>query len=127
MNFIVLCFVIIVSGFIVQIIAQRSCATVNDQTVTRVTDLENADFIFAGLFPIKEMGCKTYELEKGVERMEAMIRALELINKNTSILTGNCRDTHSNDIINYDQSFIFHRHKDRIRHAGYMRPGNDWH
>ena len=84
-----LCLLISLLGFISQAFAQRSCATVNDQSVTRVTDLEDADFIFAGLFPIKKKGCEEYQLEKGVERMEAMIRALELINADPNMLKGN--------------------------------------
>ena len=68
--------------------AQQSCENVNDELVNKVTDLENADIIFAGLFPVKQAGCEEYQEEKGVERMEAMIRAIQLINEDDSILTG---------------------------------------
>ena len=71
--------------------AQQSCENVNDELVRKVTDLENADFIFAGLFPIMTTGCVEYNEEKGVERMEAMIRAIQGINGDDNILTGNSK------------------------------------
>lgn len=76
----------ILTGFIC--FAQQSCENVDDEQVNKVTDLEDADIIFAGLFPIKHEGCEEYQAEKGVERMEAMIRALQLINNDTNLLTG---------------------------------------
>ena len=72
----------------VQSLAFESCANVDDQAVTKVTDVADKDFVFAGLFPIKEKGCGSYQKEKGVERMEAMIRAIQLINENNDLLTG---------------------------------------
>ena len=67
---------------------QQSCENVDEELDNKVTDLENADFIFAGLFPVKKAGCEEYQEEKGVERMEAMIRAIQLINEDDGILTG---------------------------------------
>ena len=81
-------FIVVLTIFAAQSLAYQSCANVDDQAVTKVTDLENADFVFAGLFPIKEKGCGLYQEEKGVERMEAMIRAIQLINENNDLLTG---------------------------------------
>ena len=91
MNIIIQC--IVVSTILaVQTLAYQSCANVDYQAVTKVTNLEGKYFVFAGLFPVKEKGCVKFQKEKGVERMEAMIRAIQLINENNDILTGSIFD-----------------------------------
>ena len=87
MNIIIQC--IVVSTMLsVQTLAYQSCANVDYQAVTKVTNLVGKDFVFAGFFPVKEKGCVKFHKEKGVERMEAMIRAIQLINENNDLLTG---------------------------------------
>ncbi|KAI6659093.1 metabotropic glutamate receptor 7 isoform b precursor [Oopsacas minuta] len=95
--------------FSIQSAAQQSCADVDDQLVDKVTNLENADFVFAGLFPIKLAGCLEYQLEKGVERMESMIRAIQLINEDTNFLPGitigyDMRDTCGQETVGIEEA-----------------------
>ena len=74
----------------------------------------NVDFVLGGLFPIHSDAdggakCGPIRIERGLERMEAMLYALDRINSNASLLYGlklgfDIRDTCSSENIGLDES-----------------------
>ena len=72
------------------------------------------DFIFGGLFPIHKDAegggsCGEVRLEKGVERMEAMLYAIDVLNNDSTLLPGikigyDIRDTCASENIGLDES-----------------------
>ena len=81
-----------------------------------VTNRENKDFVLGGLFPIHSDDatsgggrCGEVRLERGLERMEAMLYALDRINANLTLLPGlelgyDIRDTCNSENIGLDES-----------------------
>ena len=77
---------------------------------------ENKDFVFGGLFPIHATDpnsgggqCGSRLPERGLERMEAMLFALDLINNDTELLAGlkigyDVRDTCASENIGLDEA-----------------------
>lgn len=87
-----------------------------DERIRGVRNRENKDFIFGGLFPIHSdapdsLGalCGEIRQERGLERMEAMLFALDMINEDTTILPGiklgyDVRDTCNSETIGLDET-----------------------
>ena len=84
--------------------------------ISGVTNRENKDFVLGGLFPIHSDDatsgggrCGEVRLERGLERMEAMLYALDRINANLTLLPGlevgyDIRDTCNSENIGLDES-----------------------
>ena len=78
-----------------------------------VRDRSNKDFVLGGLFPVhsdadKGAKCGAIRLERGTERMEAMLYAIDLINNNTNLLPNftlgyDIRDTCNSENIGLDE------------------------
>ena len=67
----------------------------------------NGDVIFGGLFPMHEKGtqgrnCGEIKKEKGIQRLEAMMFAIDLINNDPNILPGLTVGMHILDTCSYD-------------------------
>ena len=88
--------------------------TSTDGRIRGVRQRSNADFIFGGLFPVHDntaggARCGTVRKERGTERMEAMLYALDLINSDDSLLPNitlgfDIRDTCNSENIGLDES-----------------------
>ena len=82
-----------------------------------VRDRSNKDFVLGGLFPVhsdadKGANCGAIRLERGTERMEAMLYAIDLINNDTNLLPNftlgyDIRDTCNSENIGLDESIDF--------------------
>ena len=74
----------------------------------------DADFVLGGLFPLRavrpgSIQCGEIRLERGIERMEAMLYAVDVINNSTELLPGlklgyDLRDTCSSDTVGLEES-----------------------
>ena len=67
----------------------------------------DGDIIFGGLFPMHEKGkngeyCGMIKKEKGIQRLEAMLFAVEKINNNMSLLPGLTIGVHILDTCSFD-------------------------
>ena len=79
-----------------------------------VRDRSNKDFVLGGLFPVhsdadKGAKCGAIRLERGTERMEAMLYAIDLINNDTNLLPNftlgyDIRDTCNSENIGLDEA-----------------------
>ena len=87
-----------------------------DGRIRGVRDRENKDFVFGGLFPVHSDDpssgggrCGGVRLERGLERMEAMLYSLDRINADPTLLPGlqigyDIRDTCNSENIGLDES-----------------------
>lgn len=81
--------------------------------------LTTGEVVFGGLFPMHEAGppsspCGAIKKEKGIQRVEAMLYAIDLINKNPAILPNitvgvEIKDTCSTDVYALEQAMDFIR------------------
>lgn len=88
--------------------------TLSGNRVRGARNRTDVDFVLGGLFPVHSAyaggaSCGAIRLERGLERMEAMLYALDIINSNASILHGlklgfDIRDTCSSENIGLDES-----------------------
>lgn len=80
--------------------------------------VKESDVVFGGLFPMHERGvqgdatCGRIKREKGIQRLEAMLYAVDLLNSNEDILPGlniglNVLDTCSDDTFALEQCMDF--------------------
>ena len=80
-----------------------------DGRIRAVRGREDKDFVFGGLFPIHVgAGCKEVRQERGLERMEAMLFALDKINSDPNILPDldigyDIRDTCDSETVGLDE------------------------
>lgn len=75
---------------------------------------DDADFVLGGLFPLRNVmegthQCGEIRPERGVERMEAMLYAIDVINNSTKLLPGlklgyDMRDTCSSETVGLEES-----------------------
>ena len=84
---------------------------INDGTRLRgFRDVVDKDFVFGGLFPVHSgTDCKMLRQQRGLERLEAMLFAIDRINNNTSLLPNltigyDVRDTCSEETIGIDEA-----------------------
>ena len=84
--------------------------TTDMKRIRAVRGREGKDFVFGGLFPIHVgAGCKEVRQERGLERMEAMLFALDKINSDHNILPGldigyDIRDTCDSETVGLDEA-----------------------
>ena len=95
---------------------EAEALTAADGRIRGVRDRTNKDFVLGGLFPVHsddaESGggrCGEVRLERGLERMEAMLFALDSINADTTLLPElslgfDIRDTCNSENIGLDES-----------------------
>ena len=80
------------------------------ERIRAVRSREDKDFVFGGLFPIHtRAGCKEVRQERGLERMEAMLFALDKINNDSDILPDldigyDIRDTCDSETVGLDEA-----------------------
>ena len=73
-------------------------------------DVVDKDFVFGGLFPVHSgTNCKMLRQQRGLERLEAMLFAIDRINNDTSLLPNltigyDVRDTCSEETIGIDEA-----------------------
>ena len=84
-------------------VSQRKQITAKDDTKLR----QDGYIIFGGLFPMHEKGqygenCDDIKREKGIHRLEAMLFAVDRINKNKTILPGLKIGVHILDTCSFD-------------------------
>jgi metabotropic glutamate receptor 2/3/metabotropic glutamate receptor 6/7/8 len=82
--------------------------------VRGIRDADGKDIVLGGLFPVHDdkvggADCGEIRKEKGLERMEAMLYAIDLINNDTSLLPGitigyDIRDTCNSENIGLDET-----------------------
>ena len=81
-----------------------------DGRIRAVRSRQDKDFVFGGLFPIHVgTGCKEVRQERGLERMEAMLFALDKINNDSDILPDldigyDIRDTCDSETVGLDEA-----------------------
>ena len=85
-----------------------------DGRVRGIQDNRNADFVLGGLFPLRQVvegtiQCGSIRPERGIERMEAMLYAIDVINNSTELLPGlklgfDLRDTCSSETVGLEES-----------------------
>ena len=85
-----------------------------DGRIRGVTNRLHKDFVIGGLFPVHTAvdgggNCGAVRLERGVERVEAMLYAIDVINANDNLLKGltlgyDIRDTCSSETIGLDET-----------------------
>jgi metabotropic glutamate receptor 2/3/metabotropic glutamate receptor 6/7/8 len=88
--------------------------TSTGERIRGVRDRAEKDFVLGGLFPIHAAtngggACGEVQLERGLERMEAMLFAIDKINSDSSLLPGltlgfDIRDTCSSENIGLDEA-----------------------
>ena len=82
----------------------------DDPRIRAVRSRKDKDFVFGGLFPIHVgTGCKEVRQERGLERMEAMLFALDKINNDSDILPDldigyDIRDTCDSETVGLDEA-----------------------
>ena len=83
---------------------------INDGRLRGFRDAIDKDFVFGGLFPVHSgIDCRNLRQQRGLERLEAMLFAIDRINNNTSLLPGltigyDVRDTCSEETIGIDEA-----------------------
>ena len=83
---------------------------INDTRLRGFRDVQNKDFILGGLFPVhSESDCKTLRQQRGLERLEAMLFAIDRINNDTNLLPNltigyDVRDTCSEETTGLDEA-----------------------
>ena len=85
-----------------------------DGRVRGIQDNLDADFVLGGLFPLRvvqpgSIQCGQIRPERGIERMEAMLYAVDVINNSTELLPGlklgfDIRDTCSSETVGLEES-----------------------
>ena len=85
-----------------------------DDRIRGASNRPTKDIILGGLFPVHTdsddgASCGAFRLERGLERMEAMLYSLDLINSDDSLLPGitlgyDIRDTCNSENIGLDES-----------------------
>ncbi|XP_011403383.1 PREDICTED: metabotropic glutamate receptor 2-like [Amphimedon queenslandica] len=88
--------------------------TLSGNRIRGARNRTDVDIVLGGLFPVHSVDdggarCGSIRLERGLERMEAMLYALDIINSNASLLHGlklgyDIRDTCSSENIGLDES-----------------------
>ena len=90
----------------------------SDERVRGVNRRRDVDFVLGGLFPVHTSSldgnsrCGVIRSERGLERMEAMLYALDLINNNATLLPNvtlgyDIRDTCNSESVGLDESIEF--------------------
>ena len=76
---------------------------INNTRLRGFRDVQNKDFVLGGLFPVHSgSDCKTLRQQRGLERLEAMLFAIDRINNDTNLLP--------NLTIGYDvRGYLFRR------------------
>ena len=83
---------------------------VNDTRLRGFRDVYNKDFVLGGLFPVHSgTDCKTLRQQRGLERLETMLFAIDRINNDTSLLPNltigyDVRDTCSEESTGLDEA-----------------------
>ena len=83
---------------------------VNDTRLRGFRDVYNKDFVLGGLFPVHSgSDCGTLRQQRGLERLEAMLFAIDRINNDTSLLPNltigyDVRDTCSEESTGLDEA-----------------------
>ena len=83
---------------------------INDTRLRGFRDVYNKDFVLGGLFPVHSgSDCKTLRQQRGLERLEAMLFAIDRINNDTNLLPNltigyDVRDTCSEEITGLDEA-----------------------
>ena len=83
---------------------------INDTRLRGFRDVQNKDFILGGLFPVHSgSDCKTLRQQRGLERLEAMLFAIDRINNDTNLLPNltigyDVRDTCSEETTGLDEA-----------------------
>ena len=93
---------------------ESEAITTPDGRVRGIKNITGADFIFGGLFPVRSLEsgsiqCGELRKERGIERMEAMLYAIDDINNRTDILNGytigyDLRDTCSSQTVGVEEA-----------------------
>ena len=91
---------------------QTSEALIGEGRIRGVRDRAEKDFVLGGLFPIhsdSEGRCGKVRQERGLERMEAMLFAIDKINADSSLLPGlqlgyDIRDTCNSETVGLDET-----------------------
>ena len=87
-----------------------SSQPVNDTRLRGFRDAVNKDFVFGGLFPVHEgTGCVSLRRERGLERLEAMLFAIDKINNDTTLLPNltigyDVRDSCGDETVGLDEA-----------------------
>ena len=82
----------------------------SDTRLRGFRDVQNKDFVLGGLFPVHSgSDCKTLRQQRGLERLEAMLFAIDRINNDTNLLPNltigyDVRDTCSEEITGLDEA-----------------------
>ena len=83
---------------------------INDTRLRGFRDVQNKDFVLGGLFPVHSgSDCKTLRQQRGLERLEAMLFAIDRINNDTNLLPNltigyDVRDTCSEETTGLDEA-----------------------
>ena len=83
---------------------------INDTRLRGFRDATDKDLVFGGLFPVHSgADCRNLRQERGLERLEAMLFAIDRINNNTSLLPNltigyDVRDTCSEETVGLDEA-----------------------
>ena len=83
---------------------------INDTRLRGFRDVYNKDFVLGGLFPVHSgSDCRTLRQQRGLERLEAMLFAIDRINNDTNLLPNltigyDVRDTCSEEITGLDEA-----------------------
>ena len=83
---------------------------INDTRLRGFRDVYNKDFVLGGLFPVHSgTDCKTLRQQRGLERLEAMLFAIDRINNDTNLLPDltigyDVRDTCSEETTGLDEA-----------------------
>ena len=83
---------------------------INGARIRGFRDVVDKDFVFGGLFPVHSgTDCKMLRQQRGLERLEAMLFAIDRINNDTSLLPNltigyDVRDTCSEETIGIDEA-----------------------
>jgi len=92
-------------GVIITFMAVSQCKQILAKDDTKLR--QDGDIIFGGLFPMHEKGqngenCGDIKREKGIQRLEAMLFAVDRINKDKTILPGLKIGVHILDTCSFD-------------------------
>ena len=83
---------------------------INDTRLRGFRDVHNKDFVLGGLFPVHSgSDCRTLRQQRGLERLEAMLFAIDRINNDTNLLPNltigyDVRDTCSEETTGLDEA-----------------------
>ena len=83
---------------------------INDTRLRGFRDAVDKDFVFGGLFPVHEgTGCVSLRTERGLERLEAMLFAIDKINNDANLLPNltigyDVRDSCGDETVGLDEA-----------------------